>query len=87
MAERGKDLLVPLVPNAPHHCCSSCSYDKTWRECEGTSVKSIPVLQIQSVRAKGTEEQSTQTAKKGKELLAPLVPNIPHHCCNCCSND
>ena len=32
-----------------------------------------PILQVQSLRATGREEQSTQTAKKDKELLVPPV--------------
>ena len=44
-------------------------------------------LQVQSLRAKGIEEQSTEQAKHGKELLIPLVPNTPHFSCNSCSHD
>ena len=40
--------------------------------CEGNSAKSTPSLQVQSVRAKGTEEQSTHTAKRIKDYSSPL---------------
>ena len=35
-----------------------------------------PVLEVQSLRAKGTKEQSTQTAKHDKELLVPLIHGV-----------
>ena len=69
-----KVMLIPLAVQL--YIGNSHGWQPELLECEGNSVKSTPVLQVQSLRAKGTKEQSTQTAKHDKELLVPLIHGV-----------